>query len=272
MKWLLSLCFLVSYTCYSQSFKEGVGARSAAMANASVTFSDVWSVFNNQATLADLKNFQAGVSISNKFLVKELSLKTAAITAPLKTGTIGLKLSSFGYSLYQESVFGVAYGIKLSSKFSMGVGLNYESVNVNAEGYSRKSGVTGEISLLAKLSEKIQVGTHIYNPTRTQLFDYDNERIPTIFNLGASYLFDKQAKFVCEVEKDIDFKATIKAGIEFLPTDNIYLRLGASNQPALYSFGFGFKLKQVNIDMASTYHNVLGFSPQISIVFNGKEK
>jgi hypothetical protein len=272
MRLVLFLVLLFSGSVFSQSLKESYGSRAAGMGTAAVMLTDVWSVFNNQAALTDLKSVTAGISVSNKFLLKELSVKSVGLAIPIKLGTLGAKVSSFGYNVYQESFYGLAYGIKLSNKFSMGVGLNYESVNINAEGYSRKSGVTGEVSLLAKISDKVQVASHIYNPTRTQLFEYNDERIPTIFNLGASYLFDQKARFVCEVEKDIDFKPIFKGGVEYLPTENIYLRFGASNQPALYSFGFGFKAKQLNIDIASSYHNVLGFSPQVSIIYSGKEK
>jgi hypothetical protein len=272
MKWLFLFPIILCNPVFSQSLKESYGARSASMGGAAVTLYDVWSVFNNQAALTELKSISGGFSISNKFLLKELNVKTAGLVIPLKKGTIGLKINSFGYNIYQESLYGVAYALKLSSKFSMGIGLNYESVNINADGYSRRAGVTSELSVLAKLSEKVQLATHIYNPTRTQLFEYNNERVPTIFNLGACYNFDQKAKFVCEVEKDIDFNPVFKAGIEYEPSSNIYLRVGASNQPALYSFGFGFKLKQLNVDIASSYHNFLGFSPQVSICYSGKEK
>ncbi len=69
---------------YSSNDNLPQGARSAALGNASVTFADFWAIQNNQAGLADFKNIAAGFYYENRFLLKELSLKSVAFVLPTK--------------------------------------------------------------------------------------------------------------------------------------------------------------------------------------------
>ena len=46
---------------------------------------------------------------------------------------------------------------------------------------------------------------------------------------------------------------------------SIVLRGGVGTQPTTAAFGIGTSIKSLNIDLATQYHQVLGFSPEISI-------
>src|ERR1700752_3541270 len=108
-----------------------VGARSAGVANASVTFSDLWSAYHNQAGLAYLNDAAAGVYFENKFLISELSLKGFAAAIPTrKAGTFALSATMFVGSLYNEKKAGIGYAKKLSEVFSAGVQLDYLSTYI----------------------------------------------------------------------------------------------------------------------------------------------
>src|SRR5256885_5366971 len=99
------LLFVILFFCTSFHLLAAdnypVGARSAGVANASVTCSDLWSAFHNQAGLALLKKISAGVYFENKFLLPDLSLKSFAIAVPSsKLGSFALSATMFGGSLY----------------------------------------------------------------------------------------------------------------------------------------------------------------------------
>jgi len=70
--------------------------------------------------------------------------------------------------------------------------------------------------------------------------------------------------------KDIDKKAIFKAGIEYRIIEKIYVRGGITSDPTLYTFGFGINFKKLKIDFASSMHQTLGYSPQISIIYTFK--
>jgi hypothetical protein len=239
------------------------------MGNASACIADLWAVENNQANLAYLKNPAAGVYYENRFLLKELSSKSVALALPVGTGVFGLYVNQFGYELYNESKFCLAYSKELSEKFSAGIGLDYLYTHI-AEGYGSKGNVTFEAGIRSKLSSKLVLGAYIFNPVRARLSEYDDERLPTIMKLGLLYSPSSKVNIAGEVEKDVKYKADVRAGIEYNVTKNIFLRAGMRTFPEVYSFGFGINYKKLRFDFASSVHSVLGYSPQVSMEYEIK--
>lgn len=263
--------FSVLSICGFAQSNTHFGGRSAGMAHASVTLSDVWSTHHNQAGLAWLETPSAGVYYQNKFIIPELSNLGLAYAHPLKTGTIGVQWSNFGYSLYQENKVGLAYALQLSEHLSGGVQLDYLSTKLGGI-YGSKSALAAEIGLQAKLTSKLSIGAHVYNPTRTKLNDYNNEAIATIMRFGVDYRFSDRILLVVETEKDIDHLAMLKTGIEYKANEKFYFRGGVATGPTLATFGFGLFMEQYHLDIAACYHQVLGFSPELSFVYQFKKK
>jgi hypothetical protein len=267
MKRIYFLIFVTqSILCFPSNGEGPIGTRSAALGNASACFSDLWSARNNQGSLGFVRQFEVGAFSENRFLVKELIQSGFAAVAPIKKGTFGLAYSTIGYSLYRESHVNIAYGMKLSESVSAGVSLDYLSTKI-AEIYGRAQAFTGSLGLTARLTDQVAVSTHIYNPIRAKITNYNNEKIPTIFKLGAQYVFSKKVFLVLEAEKTSAQKANIKGGIEYKPNSVFYLRVGGSSWPAQASFGLGANYNGLKIDVSSAYHSVLGISPQIGLSY-----
>ena len=249
------------------------GARSLALANSSVTNIDCWSAFHNQAALAWITRMEVGASYDNRFTIANLSTESFAFALPLKAGTFAVSGNVFGYSQYNEKKAGLAFAKKLGEKFSAGVQLNYLNTFINDDYYGSHNAFAVEVGLLAEPIKNFKIGLHIYNLSRAKLAEYADEKIPTIFRLGASYRFSDKLLWSIEEEKDIDQKASFKSGLEYQIAEPFFLRGGLSTNSTLVSFGFGLKFNTLMIDFASTYHQVLGFSPAISLNYQfGKEK
>jgi hypothetical protein len=266
-------CFLLMglTESYAQIGNDLIGARSTAMGGYNVTLSDIWSSNNNQAGLGFVEDLSGGIYYENRFLLKETSYKAGAFVLPVKKGAFGLSVTSFGFELYSETKAGLSYGMRFGDKFSMGVQLNYLNTSLSQD-YGSKTSVTGAVGLIAKLSKELSLGVHVYNPTRTKLADYDNERLPTIMKLGLDYRFSDKVMLGVSTEKDIDFDAVVNAGIEYHIIEMLYLRAGISTNPTQYAFGFGIQLKDFKVDLSSSFHQTLGITPAISIIYSRKKK
>ncbi len=241
------------------------GARSSGIANASVSLSDLWSAQNNQAGLGFLKNYSAGVYYQNQFMLKELSTKAFAFAAPGKHGTFGVCVSSFGYSLFSQNKYGLGFGKAFGNNISAGIMMDYLETNISESG--KKGSLVAEAGIQAKPTKELTIGMHVFNPTRTKLADHNEERIPTIMRLGADYKFSDKVFVAIETEKDMDKKAMFKAGLEYKPVKELYLRAVISTNPALNCFGLGLELKHFKLDLSSTYHSTFGFSPQVGLIY-----
>ena len=93
------------------------------------------------------------------------------------------------------------------------------------------------------------IGAHVFNPTRSKISDYNDERLPTIIRFGGDYDFSDKVKVAVETEKDMAQKAVFKAGIEYKPVKEFYLRAGIGTNPTLTCFGFGINLKNFKISV-----------------------
>jgi hypothetical protein len=206
---------------------------------------DNWSAFNNQAGLGRLTDISAGVYYENKFLINSFSTGAMAAALPTKSGTFGLSVYSFSTGTYKEAKYGLAYGTRLGEKLCAGLQLNYIST-VLPENYGRFNGFSAELGVQAKLTEK------------------DNlEYVPTVIRIGLQYLFSEKVFFATEVQKDIDHPIVFRAATEYHPNEKLFLRMGIATNPGNYSFGFGYKMKTLSVDVAASYHQILGFTPQI---------
>lgn len=264
--YLLSTCIFTFLASQAGNENPTIGARSAGMGNASVSFGDVWSAHQNQAGLGFVRDISAGAYYENRFLLKELSIKGGVIALPVKGGTFGLCISNFGYSLYNENKYSLSFAKAFGDKLSAGIAMDYLTTKIG-EGYGSKGVLAAEFGIQAKPLKGLTLGAHVFNPTRAKISDYNDERLPTIIRFGGDYDFSDKVKVAVETEKDMAQKAVFKAGIEYKPVKEFYLRAGIGTNPTLTCFGFGINLKNLKIDVAANYHQTLGFSPQLGLTY-----
>lgn len=281
---LTQIGFLLIILCIESShamdLNSPIGSRSAALGYASVTLNDFWAVHNNQAGLGLYENIAVGFYYENRYLVKELSLKSGAFILPTKSGVFGLSYNHFGYSMYNESKVGLAYGKSFGKYFSAGLQLDYLHTKI-AEDYGSKNTFTFELGVLSNLTENFTIGFHVFNPIGVKLNKDTDEKIPVIIKLGASYSISDKLLLALETEKDLEYKPLIRGGIEYQIIDQAIVRIGYSTLPStsgsdsfsiasVYTFGFGLNLKKFVIDISSSVHQVLGWSPQVSMIYRFK--
>ncbi len=270
----LAIFYTISFSIiplYGQVANDVVGANSTGMGGYNVTLSDCWSTNNNQAGLGFVTSVSGALFYENRFLLKETSYRAGVFVMPVKTGAFGVSVASFGYELYAETKAGLSYGQRFGERFALGVQLNYLNTKLSQE-YGTQNSITGAIGLIAKLNNELSLGVHVYNPTRTPLAEYDTEKIATIMKLGLAYQFSDKVMLGIATEKNLNYTAIVKVGVEYHITELLYLRGGISTNPSQYSFGFGMQLQHFKIDLSSSFHQTLGTTPGISIVYSKAKK
>src|ERR1051326_2889067 len=143
---LLFLLLLAGVFARAGNENQAYGARAGAMGNASVTLSDVWSTFNNQAGLGFMKNIGVGTYYEDRFMLKQLSSKAFAFALPVHGGTFGLSYSSFGYSAYSENKYGLAFGKSFGENISAGIQMDYLTTHIT-ENYGSKGTLVAEAGM-----------------------------------------------------------------------------------------------------------------------------
>ncbi|MEX1192700.1 MAG: hypothetical protein WEA99_12065 [Brumimicrobium sp.] len=268
---LLTLIFLFGIKA---SFTQGwmpQGARSSALGNASTVLTDVFAYHHNPGALGFNTTGGVGASYENRYLMRELQSQGVTLVQPLKKGVISAGGQFYGYETFRTNRVGAGYSMKLTDKLSAGVQLNYLNVRLD-EFYGVKHTVTGEFGMLAKLSDKLSLGFSVFNLGRTKLSEFQDDRLTTLMRLGAGYRFSKRLVFLLELENEITKNPRLKGGVEYAPSEFFYVRAGFQGAPVELSFGFGAKWGQFILDLATHYHQQLGWTPSAAMIFQFKKE
>ncbi|MDD2413353.1 MAG: hypothetical protein RBS19_06925 [Bacteroidales bacterium] len=250
------------------------GAKAAAMGGASVANVDFWGVFNNPAVNAYIRDISAGAYFENRYLLKELSYRGLGVVLPVaQNDAFALNVQQFGYAQYLESKVGLAYSKKFGESFSAGLQFDYLNTFIG-EGIGNKHSFTFEFGLFSRFNKKLSLGFMAFNPARMKLSDYNgyNDYIPVILKLGARYEFSERISAISEVEKDIYRDFVMRFGLDYKLTDFLYVRGGLSTGVVAYSFGVGLDYHNIKFDISTSVHQVLGPSPQISLMYSFNKK
>lgn len=271
MKIVQLLIILIPFSSlFAGNENWSLGGRQAGMGFTGVTLSDVWSSSHNQAGLAHLTVPSLGLYNENRFLLQTTSLKALSFAMPTnEAGVFALDLSYFGYEKYNESKVGIAYAMMIGHHFSIGAKVNYLNTHF-AEVYGNKGHIVAELGFLAEPAEHLFIGGHIYNINRTKLAIYDDERIPSTLTFGIGYRFTEKLFMTTEVEKTFTTKMIYKVGLDYRFMNNLYMRAGATTSPDQLTFGLGYILKKIKADISFSYHQVLGITPHVGIIYNFK--
>lgn len=234
------------------------GARSIGMGLTGLTYHDVNAVFSNPAGLSSLQTAAATAFGEQRFLVDALGVYAFGLGLPTSAGTFGVSVQHFGFEGYNEQRFGLAYGRQLSDKLS--IGAQFLGLNTQIAEYGSRFVLTFEAGMQVQLLPELELAAHINSPARIEVVD--GQYLPTLLSIGARYNPSKQVSLLLEAQKDIDHPVRTKVGVEYQVAAPFYLRFGAATNPAMVTLGIGYKIAdRLLFDVASGYHEILGFSP-----------
>jgi hypothetical protein len=230
---------------------------------------DPFSFQTNQASLATIKNFSAGIYSERRFMMKELASYKSCLSFPTSGGNFGLNGGYAGNQYYNESQLGLAYGRRLG-KLDLGVQFNY--FQLKTQGYGNAASVNFEAGVMLKITEKVNIGVHVYNPTASRIGKNNEERLPAIFSTGFGYDVSEQFFMGCRVEKTEDQPVDINAGMQYCFADRLFAKMGITTATGTFYFGAGFLMNHFRIDVTSAWHPQLGLSPGFLLIYHGAEK
>lgn len=243
---------------FHAAFARSQPAHLLGMGGAGLGLRGIYSALSNPAGLAYAERAAALVSAGNPFLAKEVRLLSGAGAAPAAGGVMAITLQHIGFGLYREQQAGLAYARRLSP--SLAIGGQFLLLHMAIPDYGSRSWFSFELGMQADILPRLTLAVRLHNPVRQEVAP--GEFLPSTFNAGLAWRPGDQLLLALEVEKDIDFPARARAGLEYRVARPLALRLGVMTQPAMVSFGAGiFLANGINADFASAYHPYLGFSP-----------
>jgi len=232
----------------------------------SKTHCDVFSFTNNQAALTSIKSKTAGLYAEHKFFLKEMGLYTTAIAFPIRNGGIGVQLNYFGYSEYNESQAGIAYGKKLGKLVDLGVQFDYYHLQV--AGYGSAGTIGFQIGSIFNLSDVFRVGMHVYNPAGSRFGKSSTEKLASIYTMGFGYDLTKEVFISIAISKEENRPVHINAGLHYQFAESFFARLGILTDTGSPYIGVGLLWNIFRFDVAVNYHPQLGISPAMLLAID----
>ncbi len=262
------LCFLLFLPLQIQAGKEAdpAGASQAGTGGVSVLTSGIWASHNNPAGLAKINQPMAALFVENRFLLKELCFNAASFAVPVSNGGLAIAVSQLGSNLYNNRFAGFAYGRSFGENFSAGLRFDYYQVSFGSE-YGKGSAVSFEAGIQWQVNEKTGLALSVFNPIKARYQCTPSEEIPSLYRAGLSYKPLPDLQLLFQAERSSQDGNTFHYGVEYAFSEQIYLRAGYSTNPSCVSFGCGYSFSVFTVDIATKWHQTLGFSPQGSLIY-----
>jgi hypothetical protein len=232
------------------------------MGGTSGCLADVWSITNNIAGLADTRHAAAAFSYHAVPSFKHFNRTAAVFAVPIGTGVAGAGVFRFGDDLYNEQSISLGF----ANTFGLAsLGLKIDWRQYRADGLPARNAFTVSFGGLARLTPQLLFGAHIVNINQPIINTWTEERVPTRLVAGLAFAPTEKLIVACEVEKEPDYSATFKSGVEYKASRKIAFRSGFNLHPQAGFFGTGFKSGKFDLDYSLQYNDPTGISHQATV-------
>jgi hypothetical protein len=267
---LLALLIINSNLLTAQSLRYSLAQPYISLSAYSSKQNDPLSFTGNQAALVQVKSAGAGVFAERRFMLSETSAYTLGTSLPTALGNVGIQLNYAGFKNFNENKIGLAYARKLGKLVDVGVQFNYYGYRIPA--YGNASAINFEIGAMLHLTDRFNAGIHVYNPVGGKLGRNSEEKLASAYKLGLGY--DASDKFFIssEIIKEEDKAVNIIAGLQYHFAKQFFAKAGFISESTTAYAGAGVAWKNLRLDISSSYHPQLGFSPGLLLIMNFKKK
>jgi len=263
---LCVIALLAGITASGQTLRRPIAASYTGLGAYSVNHADVFSFTANQASLAQLKNTAIGVYGERRFLLAELNNYTAAAAFTTSSGNFGLKAMYSGFSDYNETQLGLAYARKLGKKVDIGAQFNYNGISV--AGYGNAAAISFELGTVLHITDRLHAGVHVNNPVGGKFGKTQEEKLSSVYTAGFGYEASQKFFLSIELQKEEDQPINVNAGMQYKFIPQLLARVGVSSATSSGWIGIGLILQSFRLDITSSYHQQLGVTPGLLLLYN----
>ncbi len=222
---------------------------------------------SNPAAFADIKKVSAGFYGERRYMLSDLGHYIAAITLPLDAGRLGLNAAYFGNSSHNETRMGLAYARSVGA-INLGVQFNY--FRFSTSGYGASTAIDIEAGMVLQLNDQLRTGLHLYNPAGSRYGRSKEERLPTIFTAGIGYDVSPDFLLAGIVQKMEDHPADLQAGVLYSFNKKLWVKAGLSTATESFMIGAGMLLNDFQLEFNFAYHQLLGLTPGMLVIYQQK--
>jgi len=239
-------------------------AAALSLGGASSTYFNAFAIENNTAVLAFTNN-EISLNAGNRFGLSEYSQAMLAGNIKSKLATIGFAYRISPFSDFTEQKAQLAVAKKLRNNVSAGVSVNYHRFTSTNAYYQNTALLTMNAGLYYQINKKLNTGFSLFNPNRTLIQKRSGERLAAQYRLGIDYTLAQNITLFSDFLQASEQQPDLNVGLEL--NKEKYKMRGGFGLNQLVALGFGWQSKALQLDVAASYHNRLGFSPSLNVAY-----
>ena len=224
----------------------------------------------NPALLAVLPQHKLYANYYNRYSVSELATVSGGFYYVNDFVPTGLEITSFGYNEYRESLFRLSMGKQIEKKWTIGIALQY--MLLQSLLFEENSGrISADLGFTYKPFENVLTGLSILHLPSVKVGDknIDNSHIASYsIQAGFNWSVVNSVMVTGSMEHCKEDPLSGSFGMEYIPFENFKIRAGLRSAPLKPSFGVGYQIADIQLDVGMLYHSVLGVSMGMGISFS----
>lgn len=254
----------VSFRLHAQEFSP---APFLGMGKAALAQEGIFTLQDNPSGISNIQQATVASAYQQHFGSVGIATQALYIALPLFNQTsLGATLVNYGiFEVTSLLRGGLSFVRGFGAHFSAAVTVNYHQYVVQQ--YESDRRYSADLGFQYAFSPALTLGAFWRNIGQASFSTYIDQRIPTEAGLGLRTLLGKEVDIAADIWYESNGQITYKTGIAYHLHPRFVLRGGVSSDPVAFSCGFGIRMEKWHMDMASSFHPVLGSSPQLSLSY-----
>jgi hypothetical protein len=223
--------------------------------------SPVIGLYDLPAFLGFGQHKEIGLSLENKYGLKELAQLKMIIAHPLSNGNISLHGSLQGSPVYTRYSGSLGYGLSLNKQTTVGIALGITHFQLRSQ--SPETIIQIIAGIAHAINEKTTIGIH-YHHHQSIASKYKNTFTKREgLTIGIGYRLSKPVFLQLDIRKQEQHLRLLPA-LNWTPNDKIGFWCGTNGGGHFY-LGLSGKIKKVNPSIGLSSHPHLGYSIMLQI-------
>ncbi|MFP4093305.1 MAG: hypothetical protein ACLFUB_02395 [Cyclobacteriaceae bacterium] len=254
------------YTSAAIAQELPIGAEAAGMGHAAINLKGRAGVFANPAGLAYTRSAEILAGVENRFGLGEGLLGlNAAYLHRLSKATLGLSVYRFGDEFFSTHQLGLNFSQQIN-QFCFGLRLRQHQYS--GEGIDTHFATAIDVGGIFLISRQLNAGMLIRNINQGSYSHGFQDQLPTSLEAGLSFLPDERLSLHSSLFYELDERPMLRLGVDYHPLQKLHFRSGFNTGVyPLYFFGLGLSHTLLQFDYAIEWHNMLGLSHQLGLVY-----
>lgn len=225
---------------------------------------DAFASLDNPAALTSLHAVAFGFFAEQRYLVPGLSNAAISAAVPWKRQAAGFHLQHLGTPEAFQSAMALGFAQKLGKLGALGINFHYQMNR--AFGYPSGGALGFSIGTLLQLAAKAQTSFCVTNPHRSLYNAANTQTLAAAYDLGLGCDLSEHFFLSASIKKVEQTPASVQVAMQYGFADKLLCRLGVSSGTDQFVMGCGYRLGAVRMDVFTSIHAQLGFSPGLQLL------